>query len=397
MLAQRAWPHYVGMSGVMLVSLDCWGKNDRKAVREQLDRMVRSGPFLQSQRRQRFLEYIVDETLAGRGGRLKGYSIALEVFGRPDTFDPVADPIVRIEAGRLREKLRLYYDTEGMSDPIRIELPLGSYQPRITLRDTCDGKVGTLDMSRAREGNTQEDGAHDALLAGLEQFWRYTREACAEAQCHFAQAVEIDPRYAAAHAWLARTYVWQSCMNWVPSTIEPALEHACRAVEIESGSRLGHSILGKVRLYLRDRESAVAEAERACALDPDSAEARMFLSFILAAIGRGADALRNIKTAMLLQPHSTSYYFETLGLSHFALGNYDRAIAAFLRGIEINSSYMPCHYELAVAYGVCGRPEEAKAEAAIAKADCPSVSAGFILATPLAATYDRGKQVAGLD
>ena len=391
MLAQRAWPHYVGVSGLMLVSLDCSGKIDRKAVREQLDRMVRSGPFLQSQRRQRFLEYIVDETLAGRGGRLKGYSIALEVFGRPDTFDPVADPIVRIEAGRLREKLRLYYDTEG------IELPLGSYQPRITLRDTCDGKVGTLDMSRAREGNTQVDGAHDALLAGLEQFWRYTREACAEAQCHFVQAVEIDPRYAAAHAWLARTYVWQSCMNWVPSTIEPALEHACRAVEIESGSRLGHSILGKVRLYLRDRESAVAEAERACALDPDSAEARMFLSFILAAIGRGADALRNIKTAMLLQPYSSSYYFETLGLSHFALGNYDRAIAAFLRGIEINSSYMPCHYELAVAYGVCGRPEEAKAEAAIAKADCPSVSAGFILATPLAATYDRGKQVAGLD
>jgi hypothetical protein len=58
---------------------------------------------------------------------------------------------------------------------------------------------------------------------------------------------------------------------------------------------------------------------------------------------------------------------------------------------------MPCHYELAIAYGVCGRTEEAQAEAAIVKADCPSVSAGFILATPLAATYDRGKQVAGLD
>ena len=122
----------------------------------------------------------------------------------------------------------------------------------------------------------------------------------------------------------------------------------------------------------------------------------MFLSFVLAAVGRGADALRNIKTAMLLQPHPSSYYFETLGLSHFALGDYDRAIAAFLRGIDINPSYMPCHYELAIAYGVCGRTEEAQAEAAIVKADWPSVSADFILNPPLAATYRRGKQVAGL-
>jgi hypothetical protein len=58
--------------GVTLVSLDCRGKDGRKAVREQLCRIVRSGPFAQSQRRQRFLEYIVQETLAGRGERLKG-------------------------------------------------------------------------------------------------------------------------------------------------------------------------------------------------------------------------------------------------------------------------------------------------------------------------------------
>jgi tetratricopeptide (TPR) repeat protein len=122
----------------------------------------------------------------------------------------------------------------------------------------------------------------------------------------------------------------------------------------------------------------------------------MFLAFVLAAVGRGADALRNIETAMLLQPHPSSYYFETLGLSHFALGDYDRAIAAFLRGIEINPSYMPCHYELAVAYGVRGCVEEAGTEAAIVKADCPSVSADFILDPALAAIYRRGKQVAGL-
>ena len=102
-------------------------ESDQQAIRQQLDRILRSGAFLHSRRRQRFLEFLVNEALAGRGERLKGYNIALEVFDRPETFDPVVDPLVRTEAARLREKLREYYDTEGQSDPIRIDLPKGTY------------------------------------------------------------------------------------------------------------------------------------------------------------------------------------------------------------------------------------------------------------------------------
>jgi tetratricopeptide (TPR) repeat protein len=376
-----------------LTSRDCFSEGDRTLIRRQLERILKSAPFLQSRRRQRFLEYIVHETLAGRGERLKGYSIALEVFGRPETFDPMADPIVRIEAGRLREKLRCYYDTDGSSDPVRIELPRGTYRPRIAFHDA---RLALTARTGSGEASSPGAEAEDALLAGLGHFWRYTREACAEAQHDFAEAVEIDPRYATAHAWLARTYIWQSCMNWAPFAIQPALEHARRAVEIDACSVLGHSILGKVRLYLKDGEGAVAEAAQACALDPNSAEAKLFLAFILAAIGQGREALRSIKTAMLLQPHPSSYYFETLGLSLFALGDYDQAIAAFLRGIDINPSYMPCHYELAIAHGVRGQTEEAQAEAAIVRTDCPSVAADFIRDAAVAAIYDRGKQIAGL-
>ena len=376
---------------------DHFSEADRIQIREQLARVLESAPFVQSQRRQRFLEYVVHETLAGRGERVKGYSIALAVFGRPETFDPVADPIVRIEAGRLREKLRSYYDTDGWNDPVRIVLPRGTYVPRIVFRDADSIAPRTVSTPLAmREENAREIEGEDALLTGLGRFWHYTREACAEAQHSFDEAVKIDPHSAPAHAWLARTHVWQSCMNWVPFAIEPALEHACRSVEIDPRSVLGHSILGKVRLYLKDGESAVAEAAHACTLDPNSAEAKLFLSFILAATGHGTEALRTIKTAMLLQPHSSSYYYETLGLSHFALGDYESAIAAFLRGIEINPSYMPCHYELAISYGVRQQSEEAQAEAAIAKADYPRVSADFIVDASLATIYGRGKQVAGL-
>ena len=85
-------------------------------------------------RRQRFLSYVVEETLAGRGDRLKGYSVGAEVFDRRADFDPAIDPIVRIEATRLRDKLREYYGTEGRNDPVRIELPKGSYAPLIELQ-----------------------------------------------------------------------------------------------------------------------------------------------------------------------------------------------------------------------------------------------------------------------
>jgi TolB-like protein/tetratricopeptide (TPR) repeat protein len=111
-----------------------WSESDQKAIREQLVRILNSGPFRQSQRRQRFLEYLVTETLAGRGERLKAYNVALEVFDRPETFDPTVDPLVRIEAARLREKLREYYGTDGQDDPLHIDLPKGTYTPEIELR-----------------------------------------------------------------------------------------------------------------------------------------------------------------------------------------------------------------------------------------------------------------------
>ena len=136
---------------VTAISLSCWSESDQKAIREQLVRILNSGPFHQSQRRQRFLEYLVNETLAGRGERLKGYNVALEVFDRPETFDPTVDPLVRIEAARLREKLREYYGTDGQDDLIHIDLPKGTYTPQIEFRHE-----GAPPIARRRAPPTQE-------------------------------------------------------------------------------------------------------------------------------------------------------------------------------------------------------------------------------------------------
>ena len=76
------------------------------------------------------------ETLAGRGESLKGYAIALAVFGRGASFDPQADPVVRLEARRLRRDLDSYYMEAGQYDPVRISIPKGSYVP-ISIGTTC--------------------------------------------------------------------------------------------------------------------------------------------------------------------------------------------------------------------------------------------------------------------
>ena len=91
--------------------------------------MLEGVSFHASQRRREMLQFIVDETLAGRGNRLKGVTLAIAVFGRDETFDQQSDPVVRLEARRLRSDLDSYYVDAGSQDPVRITIPKGGYLP----------------------------------------------------------------------------------------------------------------------------------------------------------------------------------------------------------------------------------------------------------------------------
>jgi TolB-like protein/Tfp pilus assembly protein PilF len=99
------------------------------AIREHLSGLLSSTAFAQVDRLKRFLRYVVEETVAGRSEKLKEYSIGVEVFDREASFDPRTDPIVRVQARRLRARLARYYEEEGRHEEIRIELPKGSYAP----------------------------------------------------------------------------------------------------------------------------------------------------------------------------------------------------------------------------------------------------------------------------
>jgi len=116
-----------GMGGVATVGVRqvIAGKAspDGEAVPEQLERILASADFDASPRSRAFVRFIVEEALDGRHEELSQIAIATRVFGRREDFDPTVDPIVRIQAGRLRRSLERYYLMSGAEDPVRIELP----------------------------------------------------------------------------------------------------------------------------------------------------------------------------------------------------------------------------------------------------------------------------------
>lgn len=108
---------------------------DAAQVQELLPRILGSRGFVLSERMGRLLRYLVEQTLEGRSDQLKEYLLGVDVFDRGVSFDPRIDPIVRVEMRRLRAKLAAFYEAEGRGDAVRLEIPTGTYVPRLVSRD----------------------------------------------------------------------------------------------------------------------------------------------------------------------------------------------------------------------------------------------------------------------
>jgi adenylate cyclase len=100
-----------------------------KKIERQLHRILDSPEFYASRQQRRFFEFVVKDTLSGRANEIKGYTIATCVFGRSSDFDQNSDPIVSVQANRLRRALAHYYLAVGKEDPIIVDIPKGTYVP----------------------------------------------------------------------------------------------------------------------------------------------------------------------------------------------------------------------------------------------------------------------------
>ena len=116
-----------------------YSPSEVESISQQVNILAASSIFAQTERLVQFLRYVVEETLAGNGEQINQYALAMELYNRDESFDPATDSIVRVDAGRLRTKLREYYDTDGQTDSVQFELPKGKYTVKIHLDSTVSG------------------------------------------------------------------------------------------------------------------------------------------------------------------------------------------------------------------------------------------------------------------
>jgi Tol biopolymer transport system component len=149
-------------------------------VRAQLERILSSRQFSGADRACTFLRLVVERVLSGRADEIKESVIAIEAFKRDPAFDPKTDPIVRVEAGRLRDRLKAYYESEGEADTVSIELPKGRYVPEFKPR-SVEIRTNVIKLSIVLPADSPVDSfaispdsrtlAFTAALEGKQWLW----------------------------------------------------------------------------------------------------------------------------------------------------------------------------------------------------------------------------------
>lgn len=194
--------------------------------------------------------------------------------------------------------------------------------------------------------------AYDFLLRGIEPFWRFTKEACAQARTMFERAIALDPQYAEAYAYLSWTYYqeWLHRWNVDPQTLEHALTLAQQAITLDDSLPGAHSVLSQVYTQKRQYDQAIAEGERAIALDPNNADSYQWQGNVLNFAGRPGEALRLVEQAMRLNPRYPPFYLFELGWVYSSTGRYIEAIATLQEFLNRSPSHSPGHHLLALNY-----------------------------------------------
>ncbi len=135
--------------------------------RLQIQRIVSSKAFKTSEVHRNLLNYLAEKSLAGEAQNLKEYTVGLDVFGKPASYDPRQESVVRMHVGRLRQKLAEYYRTEGLEDPIIVELPKGGFALTFDTRplpEPADGMPLAATPTPQRRAFTARELALAALL-----------------------------------------------------------------------------------------------------------------------------------------------------------------------------------------------------------------------------------------
>lgn len=363
-----------------------------ETIRAHIRKIITSRVLIRSERLARFLQFTVEETLAGHADQLKEFVIGMEVFDRRDNYDPRLDPIVRVEARRLRSKLAKYYEFEGREDPIRIDYPKGGYSPVIGLR----GEIPAERRAAPRSHSASRQAYH-RYLKGRYHWNKRTDEAVARGITDLTEAVALDPEYALAYAGLADCYIVLAKFGAeVPREFMPKARAAAeRALTLDPKLAEAHVSLGSIAAVFNwDWAGAERHYLRAIELKPDYATAHQWYGHdYLAAVGRLKQAEQELERARDCDPLSLvilscagenfamqrrplealQFFGQSLELDPYyprayfgmsrallQLSRFDQAVEAMQRGLALDPQSPMALAVAAHVYASAGREKEAK-------------------------------------
>ena len=211
------------------------------------------------------------------------------------------------------------------------------------------------------EARTVDPAAHDAYLRGRYELNRYTESSLRAAIRHFQEAIDKDPRSARAYAGLAAAYSMLRGTYAPPDTVMPkAKEYALKAVELDGSLAEARAALGSVTMYYDwDWGAAEQEFKRAIVLDPNLASAHQGYAMLLAVMGRGDDAAKEIERALRLDPVSTALRGDAAWM--FYLGRrYELVVDQGKKAIELNPDYWVAYTMLGLGYEKMGKYDDAR-------------------------------------
>ena len=239
-------------------------------------------------------------------------------------------------------------------------------QDEVTQRIVSAMAVKLTEAEKRRLGRppTGNPEAYDLVLRGHEERRLTTRDGNAESRRLFVKALDLDPNYAAAYLGLAWTHLqsWQFMWSTDREGLERARELAERAIALNESLVGAHHVLGQIYLWMKQHDSAIAEAQQAVALAPNDADGYETLAETLCWSGRPEECIQAIRHAMRVNPHYPYFYDWTLGHGYYLTGQRQQALDSFARALKGNPNFLPAHAYRGVLFTELGRMNEAREE-----------------------------------
>ena len=369
---------------------------EAESVRAHLRRVLDSDEFAGTARLSKFLTFVVETALAGDGHQIKESLIAVEVYGRKPDYNPQVDSTVRVEAGRLRARLRQYYEGSGANEIVRIELPKGTYVPVFHHLQEPAGEVPAATDTRGvkrihlfASASLIVSCAVAAFLVRVpadadpktEEMYHRAQEllripvlkngvpeslpaSVVESAQLFREVTKRSPRFARGWMGLAEVSEWEYELrgNKPPELLATAKFAVRHGLELDPNLQEAWTLLTSILLF---REWDFREAEKVCRraleLDPRNTKVRQRLIDSLRVQGRTADARIEIERAIKLQPAAAIFLVRKATMFYEA-GNCDEAIPIAVAASDLTNQ-IPLYPATQLVQGLCLEQRRQYAEA----------------------------------